>query len=79
MSEEERQYEDGASSSELSSSSDGEVNSSKLDKLYTTIACLTNALAKSKSKVKALQIELKSIREETMSSSTCKHQDVRSN
>ncbi|XP_074575270.1 uncharacterized protein LOC141831762 [Curcuma longa] len=59
--------QDEDSSSE-SSSSDDEVTSPKLEKMYATIACLTNALSKSKSKIKRLQNELKMIEHENTSS-----------
>ncbi|XP_074556829.1 uncharacterized protein LOC141812719 [Curcuma longa] len=59
--------QDEDSSSE-SSSSDDEVTSPKLEKMYATIACLTNALSKSKSKIKKLQNELKMLEHENTSS-----------
>ncbi|XP_074557881.1 uncharacterized protein LOC141813795 [Curcuma longa] len=73
-SESERSQDEDSSSE--SSSSDDEVTSPKLEKLYATIACLTNALSKSKSKIKRLQNELKMIdHENTSSCDYCLHHD----
>lgn len=58
-----------------SSLSDDEVTSPELDKLYSTISCLTYALIKLKGRMKALQNELRTIREEIESSSICKYKE----
>ena len=70
-SEDEDSHEEDVESSSESSSSDDEVISPKLDKMYATIACLTNALAKSKGKVKRLQNELKSLKNEIVPCESC--------
>ncbi|XP_074590609.1 uncharacterized protein LOC141846459 [Curcuma longa] len=53
-------------SQEVTSSDDDEVTSPELDKLYETIACLTNALSRSKNKVKLLKCELEELRKSTL-------------
>lgn len=57
-----------------SSSSDDEINSPELDKLYEPIACLSNSLTKSKERPRTLWKELKALKKEPTASPTSRIQ-----